>query len=70
MLNYETIVFWSEEDQAFVAEVPELPGWMAHGESYEIALAKVQEAMLLWIDIAREFSHPIPTPKGQRLMYA
>ncbi len=70
MFKYETIIFWSEEDRAFVAEVPELPGCMAHGDSYETALANALEAMRLWIDTAKEFGDPIPTPKGQRLMYA
>lgn len=70
MLKYETIIYWSEEDQAFVAEVPELPGCMAHGGSYETAMANIQEAMQLWIDTAKEYGDPIPSPKGQRLMYA
>jgi len=70
MYKYETIIFWSDEDGVFVAEVPELPGCMAHGDSYESALANALEAMKLWIDTANEFGDPIPTPKGQRLMYA
>lgn len=70
MYRYETIIYWSEEDQAFVAEVPELPGCMAHGDSQEFALANVKEAIQLWIDTAREFGDPIPEPKGHRLMYA
>jgi predicted RNase H-like HicB family nuclease len=51
--RYEIIIFWSEEDQAFVADVPELPGCMAHGASYEEALRNTQEAISLWIDTAR-----------------
>jgi predicted RNase H-like HicB family nuclease len=70
MYRYETIIYWSEEDQAFIAEVPELPGCMAHGDSQEFALANVKEAIQLWIDTAREFNDPIPEPKGHRLMYA
>lgn len=70
MYKYETIIFWSDEDGVFVAEVPELPGCMVHGDSYESALANALEAMKLWIDTANEFGDPIPTPKGQRLMYA
>ncbi len=70
MNRYETIIYWSEDDQAFVAEVPELPGCMAHGDSYETALSSVKEAMQLWIDTAREFGDPVPEPKGHRLMYA
>jgi len=70
MFKYETIIYWSEEDQAYLAEVPELPGCMAHGESYEAALAQAKEAIQLWIDTARECGDPIPDPKGRRLMYA
>ncbi|ACF42781.1 type II toxin-antitoxin system HicB family antitoxin [Pelodictyon phaeoclathratiforme] len=68
--KYETILYWSEEDSAFIAEIPELPGCMAHGASQEEALANVNEAMLLWIDTATEFGDPIPEPNGRRLMYA
>jgi predicted RNase H-like HicB family nuclease len=70
MHKYEIIIFWSEEDNAFVADVPELPGCMAHGTSPAEALASVQEAIQLWLDTAREFSDPIPQPKGRRLIYA
>ncbi len=70
MLNYEIILYWSDEDRVFIAEVPELPGCMAHGETQESALASVKDAMQLWIDTAREFGDPIPEPKGRRLMYA
>jgi len=70
MLNYEIILYWSHEDAVFVAEVPELPGCMAHGDTQEAALANAKEAMQLWLDTAREFGDPIPEPKGRRLMYA
>lgn len=70
MDKYEIIIYWSEEDKVFVAEVPELPGCMAHGGTQELALANTKEAIQLWIDTAREVGRPIPTPKGQRLMYA
>lgn len=70
MDRYEVIIYWSDEDQAFIAEVPELPGCMAHGESYESALASAREAMALWIETAREFGDPIPQPKGRRLLFA
>jgi predicted RNase H-like HicB family nuclease len=70
MYKYEIIIYWSEEDLAFVAEVPELPGCMAHGDTQELALASTKEAIQLWIDTAREVGRPIPTPKGQRLMFA
>jgi predicted RNase H-like HicB family nuclease len=70
MFKYETIIYWSAEDGAYLAEVPELPGCMAHGDSYESALANAKEAIQLWIDTANEFSDPIPEPRGRRLMYA
>jgi len=70
MDKYEIIIYWSEEDKVFVAEVPELPGCMAHGDTQELALANTKEAVQLWIDTAREVGRPIPTPKRQRLMYA
>ena len=70
MNKYEIILYWSNEDQVFVAEVPELPGCAAHGDSQESALASVKGAIALWIDTAREFSDPVPEPKGRRLMFA
>ena len=68
--KYETILYWSNEDSAFIAEVPELPGCIAHGTSQEEALANANEAIQLWLDTAKEFGDPIPEPKGRRLMYA
>jgi predicted RNase H-like HicB family nuclease len=70
MFKYETIIYWSEEDGAYLAEVPELPGCIAHGSSYESALANAKEAIQLWIDTALEFGDPVPEPKGRRLKYA
>ena len=70
MNKYEVIIYWSEEDQAFVAEIPELPGCAAHGPTQEAALANAQEAIQLWLDTAKEFGDPIPVPKGRRLIYA
>ncbi len=70
MYKYEVILYWSDEDRAFVAEVPQLPGCMAHGDTQESALKHAQEAMDLWIETAREFGDPIPEPKGERLMLA
>ena len=70
MYKYETIIYWSEEDQVFIAEVPELPGCMAHGPSQDEALSNAKEAIQLWLDTAREFGDPIPEPKGRRLIYA
>ena len=69
MYRYEIILYWSAEDAAFIAEVPELPGCMAHGESQDDALRHVQEAMAAWIEVAQELGRPIPEPRG-RLMYA
>lgn len=70
MHKYEIIIYWSEEDQAFVAEVPELPGCAAHGDTPDSALANCQEAIDLWLDTAKEFGRPIPVPKGRRLQLA
>jgi len=70
MDRYEVIIYWSDDDAAFVAEVPELPGCMAHGVSRQDALANIDDAIALWFDTAREFGRPIPEPKGARLMFA
>ena len=70
MGQYEVIIYWSEEDEAFVAEAPQLPGCAAHGPTPEAALANAQEAIRLWIDTAKEFGDPIPEPKGRRLIFA
>ena len=70
MNKYEVIIYWSDDDQAFVAEVPELPGCCAHGATQEGALSSAQEAMKLWLDTARELGRAIPVPKGRRLMLA
>lgn len=70
MHKYEVILYWSDEDQVFIAEVPELPGCMVHGSSQEEALASANQAIQLWIDTAREFGRPVPEPKGHRLMLA
>ncbi len=69
-LKYEIIIYWSDQDGHYIAEVPELPGCMADGESLEETLAMAQEVMQLWIETAREDGDPIPEPKGRRLMYA
>ena len=70
MHKYEIIIYWSREDGVFVAEVPELPGCLAHGDTQQAALRNVNQAMDLWLDTAREFGDPIPQPKGERLMLA
>ena len=68
--KYEIIIYWSDEDQAFIAEVPELLGCTAHGGTPARALANANDAIQLWIDTAKEFGDPVPKPKGQRLMLA
>ena len=70
MTKYEVIIYWSDEDQVFVAEMPELPGCFAHGSKQAAALARAQEAIRHWIDTAREFADPVPEPKGRRLILA
>jgi predicted RNase H-like HicB family nuclease len=68
--KYEIIIFWSDEDQAFVADVPELAGCMAHGSSHTEALNNAEQAIALWLETAREFDRPVPQPKGRRLAIA
>ena len=70
MDKYEIIIYWSEEGHAFVAEVTELPGCAAHGDTQESALANAKEAIGLWTETAKEFGDPIPQPKGRRLILA
>jgi predicted RNase H-like HicB family nuclease len=70
MNKYEVIIYWSEEDSAFIAEVPELPGCVAHGETQAGALTNAQDAIRLWLDTAKEFGDPVPEPKGRRLILA
>ena len=68
--RYEIIIFWSDEDGAFIADVPELPGCMAHGSTHAEALGHAEQAIELWLETARELGRPIPQPKGRRLLYA
>jgi predicted RNase H-like HicB family nuclease len=68
-IQYEIILYWSKEDQAFLAEVPELPGCAADGATYHEALANVEVVIREWIETARELGRPVPEPRG-RLMYA
>ena len=70
MYKYETIIYWSNEDECFVAEVPELSGCMAHGNTDEEAIYNVKQAIDLWIETAKEFGDPIPEPKGKKLIFA
>ncbi len=69
LIKYELVVYWSEEDQSFLVEVPELSGCMADGETYEQAVANAQHVIEQWIETARELGRPVPEPRG-RLMYA
>lgn len=68
-IKYELIIYWSEEDHTFVVEVPELPGCMADGETYEEAVTNAKKVIEEWIETAQELGRPIPKPKG-RLIYA
>ena len=68
-MNYEVIIYWSEEDQAFIAEVPELPGCLADGKTYEAALKNVRQISREWLRTAKELGREIPEAKG-RLHYA
>jgi predicted RNase H-like HicB family nuclease len=67
--KYEIVMYWSEDDTAFIAEVPELPGCIADGGTYQEALANAEVIIAEWIETASELGRPIPEPKG-RLMYA
>ena len=69
MIKYEIILYWSDTDGTFIAEVPELPGCMADGQTYQEALNNVEAVIQEWIDTAHELGRPIPEPKG-RLLYA
>ncbi|PYU94465.1 MAG: hypothetical protein DMG25_06575 [Acidobacteria bacterium] len=69
MPKYEVIIYWSDEDQAFIAEVPELPGCAADGATYREALANVEVIVKEWIETAKELGRLIPAPKG-RLVFA
>ena len=69
MVKYEIIIYWSEEDEAFIAEVPELPGCMAYGPTYKEALINAETVIKKWIETAKELGRPIPQPKS-RLIFA
>ena len=68
-MKYEVIIYWSAEDDAFIAEVPELPGCAADGPTKAKALAAAERAAVEWVRTARSLGRPVPVPKG-RLMYA
>lgn len=67
--KYEIIIYWSDEDEAYVAEVPELAGCAADGTTYKQALSNAEVVIREWIETARELGRPVPEPKG-RLLYA
>ena len=69
MYRYEVIVYWSDEDEAYIAEVPELPGCVADGATYEEAITNAQVVIAEWIETAQELKREIPKPKG-KLAYA
>ncbi len=68
--RYEVILYWSDEDQAYIAEVPELPGCAADGSTYQDAIANVEVVIDEWIEAAKTLGRPVPHPKGRRLIYA
>ncbi len=68
-IKYEWVIYWSDEDESFVVEVPELPGCMADGEAYEEVVTNAKRVIQEWIETARELGRHVPEPKG-RLMYA
>lgn len=65
--RYELVVYWSAEDELFVAEVPELPGCMAHGPTPAEAVQSVGDAIALWLETARATGRAVPEPKGRRV---
>ena len=70
MDRFEIIIYWSNDDQAFVADVPELPGCMARGDTHEAALAAVKEAIALWLETAQATGRAVPQARGARLLFA
>jgi len=68
--RYEIILYWSDEDQAYIAEVPELPGCKADGQTYQEAIAMAEVIIDEWIETATELGRTVPEPKGRRLMFA
>jgi predicted RNase H-like HicB family nuclease len=69
MSKYEMVIYWSDEDQSFIVEVPELPGCMADGPTYREAVVNAERVIEEWLETAKELGREIPTPRG-RLRYA
>ena len=69
MYKYELIIYWSKDDNSYVVDVPELPGCLADGETYEEAISNAQVVISEWIETARKLKREIPQPRG-RLAYA
>ena len=67
--RYELVIYWSQDDDCFVVEVPELPGCMSDGKTYQEAVSNAEAVIAEWIETARTFGRSIPEPKG-KLMYA
>ena len=70
MHKYETVIYWSEEDQLYIAEVPDLPGCMAHGKTDMEALVNSRDAIELWISTAKEFGDPVPAPTDHSVKFS
>jgi predicted RNase H-like HicB family nuclease len=70
MYRYETVIYWSAEDQLYIAEVPDLPGCMVHGKTDMEALQNSKEAIELWISTAKEFGDPVPMPSGHSVKFS
>ncbi len=70
MSKYEIIIYWSNEDNLYIAEISELPGCMADGSSYQEALSNAEQVIKEWIETAKDLGRSIPEPKGHRLLYA
>lgn len=68
-IKYEMIIYWSDDDNAFIVEVPELPGCMADGQTYQEAVTNAETIIQEWIETAKDLGRSIPEPKG-KLMYA
>ena len=64
MHKYQIVINWSTADNAYIAQAPELPGCMTHGDTQQEALAEIDQAITLWLETAQEFGDPIPQPKG------